>query len=58
IRAFLEHCLLAPARAPDNLVDAIHVYLGQSGLDAPAPGAGGRRPPPGHCLVRFPSPTG
>ncbi len=26
IRAFLEHCLLAPARAPDNLVDAIHVY--------------------------------
>ncbi len=38
IRAFLEHCLLAPARAPDNLVDAIHVYLGQSGLEAPAPG--------------------
>ncbi|MDF5938984.1 hypothetical protein P4234_16535 [Pseudomonas aeruginosa] len=25
-------------RAPDNLVDAIHVYLGQSGLEAPAPG--------------------
>ncbi|HHL2255835.1 TPA: M48 family metalloprotease [Pseudomonas aeruginosa] len=41
IRAFLEHCLLAPARAPDNLVDAIHVYLGQSGLEAPAPGAEG-----------------
>lgn len=40
-RAFLEHCLLAPARAPDNLVDAIHVYLGQSGLEAPAPGAEG-----------------
>ncbi|MEH1285412.1 hypothetical protein, partial [Pseudomonas aeruginosa] len=41
IRAFLEHCLLAPARAPDNLVDAIHVYLGQSGLEAPDPGAEG-----------------
>lgn len=41
IRAFLEHCLLAPARAPDNLVDAIHVYLGQSDLEAPAPGAEG-----------------
>ena len=41
IRAFLEHCLLAPARAPDNLVDAIHVYLGQSGLEAPDPVAEG-----------------
>ncbi|HGN3353744.1 TPA: hypothetical protein ACKSEL_006257, partial [Pseudomonas aeruginosa] len=28
-------------RAPDNLVDAIHVYLGQSGLEAPDPGAEG-----------------
>ncbi|MDF5818219.1 hypothetical protein P4054_25475 [Pseudomonas aeruginosa] len=40
IRAFLEHCLLAPARAPDNLVDAIHVYLGQSGRSTGPRGGG------------------
>ncbi|MGU1089687.1 M48 family metallopeptidase [Pseudomonas aeruginosa] len=64
IRAFLEHCLLAPARAPDNLVDAIHVYLGRSGREAPPPPGGGVLPgrtgpgrrgwrPPG-CPARAP----
>ncbi|MBH8711441.1 hypothetical protein I5J74_31105, partial [Pseudomonas aeruginosa] len=30
-----------PPPPPHNLVDAIHVYLGQSGLEAPDPGAEG-----------------